>query len=67
MKQVLPARPESIEIELERTALVMVDMQNAFASKGGMLDLAGIDVTPAAAAVAMRACCLMPRTTSECQ
>ncbi len=51
MKQVLPARPESIEIELERTALVMVDMQNAFASKGGMLDLAGIDVTPAAAAV----------------
>src|SRR5438046_10608339 len=29
----------------------MVDMQNAFASKGGMLDLAGIDVTPAAAAV----------------
>src|SRR5436305_12089068 len=52
MKQVLPARPESIEIELERTALVMVDMQNAFASKGGMLDLAGIDVTPAAAAVA---------------
>src|SRR5205823_10526740 len=52
MKQVLPARPESLEIELERTALVMVDMQNAFASKGGMLDLAGIDVTPAAAAVA---------------
>src|SRR5947209_18006927 len=27
-------------------------MQNAFASPGGMLDLAGIDVSPAAAAVA---------------
>src|SRR5216110_1212562 len=27
-------------------------MQNAFASTGGMLDLAGIDVKPAAAAVA---------------
>src|SRR2546430_4788787 len=27
-------------------------MQNAFASSGGMLDLAGIDVNPAAAAVA---------------
>ena len=32
-------------------------MQNAFASKGGMLDLAGIDVRPAAGAVA-NACLL---------
>jgi ureidoacrylate peracid hydrolase len=30
----------------------VVDMQNAFASRGGMLDLAGIDVTPAHDAVA---------------
>jgi ureidoacrylate peracid hydrolase len=52
VKVILPARPESLEIDLERTAIVLVDMQNAFASKGGMLDLAGIDVTPAAGAVA---------------
>ncbi len=52
MKIALPARPEPIEIDPQRTAVLLVDMQNAFASPGGMLDLAGIDVKPAAAAVA---------------
>ena len=48
----LPARPEPVSIMHERTALVLVDMQNAFASKGGMLDLAGIDISQAGTAVA---------------
>ena len=52
MEIVLPARPEPLSIAPERTAVVLVDMQNAFASPGGMLDLAGIDVGPAAQAVA---------------
>ena len=52
MKIALPARPEPLEIDREQTAVLLVDMQNAFASTGGMLDLAGIDVKPAAAAVA---------------
>jgi len=52
VKIALPARPEPIEIDREQTAVLLVDMQNAFASTGGMLDLAGIDVKPAAAAVA---------------
>jgi ureidoacrylate peracid hydrolase len=43
----IPAEPEPISLELDRTALLVVDMQNAFASPGGMLDLAGIDVGPA--------------------
>jgi ureidoacrylate peracid hydrolase len=43
----LTARPKSIDIDLERTALVVVDMQNAFASKGGMFDLAGLDISGA--------------------
>ncbi|HKB18364.1 MAG TPA: pyrimidine utilization protein B, partial [Candidatus Dormibacteraeota bacterium] len=42
----LPAEPEAVSIDLDRTALLVVDMQNAFASRGGMLDLAGIDVRP---------------------
>ena len=48
----MPAKPEPIEIDSERTAVLLVDMQNAFASPGGMLDLAGVDVAPSRAAVA---------------
>ena len=48
----IPAEPEPLSLDLDRTALVVVDMQNAFASPGGMLDLAGIDVAPARDAVA---------------
>ena len=44
----LTARPEPIALELARTALVVVDMQNAFATKGGMFDLAGFDISGAA-------------------
>jgi ureidoacrylate peracid hydrolase len=43
----IPAEPEPLTLDLDRTALLVVDMQNAFASPGGMLDLAGIDVRPA--------------------
>jgi ureidoacrylate peracid hydrolase len=43
----LAAAPETLTLDLDRTALLVVDMQNAFASPGGMLDLAGIDVRPA--------------------
>lgn len=43
----LPARPEPLSIKLSETALVVVDMQNAFASPGGYLDLAGFDISHA--------------------
>ncbi len=36
---ILQARPREVEIDLGRTAVVVVDMQNAYAKKGGMLDL----------------------------
>ena len=51
MAIVLRARPDPIEIDPARTALLLVDMQNAFATPGGMLDLAGIDVSASRAAV----------------
>lgn len=41
----LEARPEAITFATEQTALIVVDMQNAYASKGGYLDLAGFDVS----------------------
>jgi ureidoacrylate peracid hydrolase len=43
----LMARPEALEIDFSQTALIIVDMQNAFASKGGLLDLFGIDISEA--------------------
>ena len=47
----LNAKPEPIDIALDRAALVIVDMQNAFASKGGTLDLAGADLSGAPAVI----------------
>ena len=44
----LATRPDALEVALDRSAIVVVDMQNAFASKGGLLDLAGIDISGAA-------------------
>ncbi len=41
----LPARPEPIAFPPEQTALIVVDMQNAYATIGGYLDLAGFDVS----------------------
>ncbi len=47
----LATRPEPIDIEPAATAVVIVDMQNAFASTGGMFDIAGHDISGAAPAV----------------
>ena len=43
----LHTKPEEIEVDLAKSAIVIVDMQNAFASKGGTLDLAGADLSDA--------------------
>lgn len=47
----LPARPEPIRLNPSETALVIVDMQNAYASPGGYLDIAGFDIGGAGAAI----------------
>jgi ureidoacrylate peracid hydrolase len=44
----LPARPEPIAVPASKTAIIVIDMQNAYASKGGYLDLAGFDISGAA-------------------
>ena len=48
----LPARPEPIPVEVSRTAVIVIDMQNAYASPGGYLDLAGFDISGAAKVIA---------------
>jgi ureidoacrylate peracid hydrolase len=40
----IAARPEPIDVRADETAVVVVDMQNDFASAGGMFDRAGVDV-----------------------
>jgi ureidoacrylate peracid hydrolase len=47
----LEATPEPLMIKPSETALIVVDMQNAYASPGGYLDLAGFDISGAAAAI----------------
>ncbi|HEY96480.1 MAG TPA: isochorismatase family protein [Dehalococcoidia bacterium] len=43
-KVTIQAEPGSVEIDLKRTAVMVIDMQNAFVSKGGMFDLTGRDM-----------------------
>ncbi|MDP9102548.1 MAG: pyrimidine utilization protein B [Pseudomonadota bacterium] len=51
----LPARPEAIRLSASDTAVVVIDMQNAYASPGGYLDLAGFDISGAERVIAQTA------------
>ena len=48
---VLSARPEPVRVSPADTAVVVIDMQNAYASEGGYVDLAGFDIAGAAGVV----------------
>ena len=41
----LDAEPERIALDLARSAVIVVDMQNDFGSQGGIFDHAGIDIS----------------------
>lgn len=41
----IDAKPARIAIDTAKTAVIVVDMENDFGSKGGMFDLAGIDIS----------------------
>jgi nicotinamidase-related amidase len=47
----VPAKPGPITLDISSTAALVVDMQNDFASKGGMFDRAGIDISITRAAI----------------
>lgn len=47
----LPARPEPILIDPATSAVLVIDMQNAYASPGGYVDLAGFDIAGAAGVI----------------
>src|SRR5260370_42548741 len=48
----LDAKPEPIAIDPARSAVIVVDMENDFAAKGGMFDRAGVDISGAQNAIA---------------
>ena len=45
------ARPQAVEFDPQQSALIVVDMQNGFATKGGFLDRAGFDISGAQATI----------------
>ncbi len=53
MKQVvmLEAEPNPIEIDLQKTGILIIDMQNCFLTKGAYFDLLGYDMSPLLACV----------------
>jgi len=42
----MPAEPQNITVDAAKSALLIVDMQNDFCTKGGWLDSRGIDISP---------------------
>jgi ureidoacrylate peracid hydrolase len=63
----IDARPERFSAHLARTAVLVIDMQNDFGSKGGMFDRAGIDISivrravePTARVLAAARACKVP-------
>jgi ureidoacrylate peracid hydrolase len=46
------AKPTPITLDMSKTAIIVVDMQNDFGTKGGMFDRAGIDISIIQRAVA---------------
>jgi ureidoacrylate peracid hydrolase len=47
----IEAKPEPITIDPSKSAIMVVDMENDFAAKGGMFDRAGIDISGAQKAI----------------
>ena len=42
----ISAAPQNITVDLKRTAMIVIDMQNDFCAKGGWVDYLGADYTP---------------------
>ncbi|WP_422001359.1 cysteine hydrolase family protein [Reyranella sp.] len=42
----ISAAPQNVVVDLRRTAMVVIDMQNDFCAPGGLVDYLGVDVTP---------------------
>jgi biuret amidohydrolase len=48
----LPCEPQHVTVDLRRTAIIVIDMQNDFCAKGGWVDHLGVDYSPDRAPIA---------------
>ena len=48
----IAAAPQNVTVDLKRTAMIVIDMQNDFCAKGGWVDHLGVDYTPDRAPIA---------------
>lgn len=48
----IACEPQSVTVDLRRTAIVVIDMQNDFCASGGWVDHLGVDYTPDRAPIA---------------
>jgi nicotinamidase-related amidase len=48
----IACEPQSVTVDLNRTAIIVIDMQNDFCAKGGWVDYLGADYTPDRAPIA---------------
>lgn len=42
----IAAAPQNVTVDLRRTAMVVIDMQNDFCARGGLVDTMGVDIEP---------------------
>src|SRR5271156_3491374 len=42
----IACEPQAVTVDLRRTAIIVIDMQNDFCAKGGWVDYLGADYTP---------------------
>lgn len=48
----IDAQPQKVTLDLRRTAMIVIDMQNDFCAKGGWVDHLGVDYSPDRAPIA---------------
>ena len=51
-RAMIACAPQSVTVDLNRTALIVIDMQNDFCAKNGWVDHLGVDYTPDRAPIA---------------
>ncbi len=63
--KIIEAEPEPLTVHCSETAVIVVDMQNDFCSKGGLFDRAGINISAVRKPSGRRGKCFPPLASPE--